>query len=167
MIPTITSLSEVVPITWGSGEAARFLLRAADTGGQFSLYEVSVPAGDGSLRHHHEKTDETFFITAGEFEFTVGNIVQQATVGTVVFGPRQVWHSFKNTGSDLGRMLCIMSPGGIEDFFEELSQLLLTGPTWAQLHELALSHHIHALPPTTSGPLAANGQPAENLETSS
>jgi mannose-6-phosphate isomerase-like protein (cupin superfamily) len=142
-------LDEVEPITWGGDEAARFLLRGTDTGGQYSFYEVSVPPGEGSLFHIHEDADEAFFVLEGEFEIKVGGDVHKAPAGVLVYGPRGVGHAFFNLWHEPSRMLCIMSPGGIERFFEELSRLMSqeSPPEWDRMQELAARHHIVAFRP--------------------
>ncbi|WP_171166024.1 cupin domain-containing protein [Streptomyces sp. I05A-00742] len=140
---------DVEPITWGGEESARFLLRAADTGGLYSYYEVSVPPGEGSLYHLHHHMDESFHVTEGEFAIKVGDRTHTAPAGTVVFGPRGVAHSFHNTGEGTGRMLCTATPGGIEAFFEDLRDLIASDPPprWANLHQLAAVHGILAHAP--------------------
>jgi mannose-6-phosphate isomerase-like protein (cupin superfamily) len=145
----LVHLDDIEPITWGGDEAARFLLRADDTGGLYSLYEVSVPAGEGSVVHVHECTDEAFFILEGRFEITVGDDVHPAPAGALVYGPRAVAHCFRNTWHGPSRMLCIMTPGGIETFYEELSFLVATDPPpgWDSMRQLASMHHILAIDP--------------------
>ncbi|MFJ9840735.1 cupin domain-containing protein [Kitasatospora sp. NPDC101155] len=144
----VVHLDEVEPITWSGEEAGRFLLRSEDTGGQYSFYEVTVPAGEGSHFHVHEHMDEAFYTVEGEFEIHLGDVVHRAPVGTVVYGPRGVVHAFRNTLDTPSRMLCVTTPGGIERFFEELSGLMKQDPPphWSQLQELAASHHIVAFP---------------------
>ena len=148
-IPLAVDLAEVEPITWGGAEAARFLLRGSDTGGLFSFYEVRVPAGEGSLLHLHEAADETFYVIDGEFEITVGDAVHQARPGVLVYGPRGIPHQFRNPSAATSTMLCVMTPGGIETFFEELSGLLKRVPPagWEALRDLAARHRIVARPP--------------------
>jgi quercetin dioxygenase-like cupin family protein len=142
----LVHLDDVKPITWGGQEAARFLLRGEDTGGLYSFYQVSVPPGEGSLFHIHEDTDEAFYITEGEFEIKLDGEVQQAPAGALVYGPRGVGHSFVNTWHAPSTMLCTTTPGGIENFFEELSQLMSqeSPPEWARMRELAARHRIVA-----------------------
>jgi mannose-6-phosphate isomerase-like protein (cupin superfamily) len=149
MTERIVRLDDVTPITWGGQEAARFLLSSRDTGGLFSYYEVSVPAGEGSIYHVHQEMDETFLVTTGEFEIKIGETIHHAPAGTLVFGPRGVPHSFYNTGPGTGRMLCTATPGGIETFFRELSELLTAGPPpeWEDMRELAARHRITAYQP--------------------
>jgi mannose-6-phosphate isomerase-like protein (cupin superfamily) len=147
--PLAVDLREVAPITWGGGEAARFLLRGSDTGGLFSFYQVRVPAGEGSLQHRHEAADETFYVVDGEFEITVDDVVHRAGPGVLVYGPRGLWHQFRNVAPQVSTMLCVMTPGGVETFFEELSDLVtrVPPPPWESLRELAGRHGIVARPP--------------------
>jgi quercetin dioxygenase-like cupin family protein len=160
-------LDAVEPITWGGEEAARFLLRGADTGGLFSFYEVSVPPGEGSLFHVHEDMDETFYVIEGEFQIRIDGSVHQAPAGVLVYGPRGVGHSFLNTSHQTSRMLCIATPGGIEGFFEELSDLVAEDPPpeWEQLRALAAQHRIIASAPGAGPPGGAldatPGEPAQ------
>jgi mannose-6-phosphate isomerase-like protein (cupin superfamily) len=146
----VAHLSQVPPISWGGDEAARFLLRASDTGGAFSFYEVSMPAQKSSLLHQHLDADESFSVTEGRFDILVGDQVHHVGPGSLVHGPRGQVHGFRNPGPDTGRMLCIMAPGGIEVFFQQLSSLLAGDPPpdWPALRDLAVAHGIVAHPPS-------------------
>lgn len=150
----VVRLADVEPITWGGEEAARFLLRAEDTAGRYSFYEVSVPADEGSLFHIHEDTDEAFFVTEGEFEIRIGDGVHRAPAGVLVYGPRGVGHAFRNTWHRTSTMLCTTTPGGIENFFEDLSRLLSQDvpPGWDRMRDLAARHRIIAFPPEGGPP---------------
>jgi quercetin dioxygenase-like cupin family protein len=142
----VVQLEELVPITYGGGEQTRMLLRSEDTGGQYSLYEVRMPAGEGSVRHVHHDTDESFHVLDGEFEIKIGEEIHKAAPGTTVYGPRGVVHSFYNSAERTSTMLCVMAPGGIERFFEELSELL-TGParpSWEEIKAVGERHRISA-----------------------
>jgi mannose-6-phosphate isomerase-like protein (cupin superfamily) len=145
----VRNLAEIEPIRWGGDEAARFLLRGADTGGLYSFYEVSVPAGEGTLFHVHQEMDETFFVVEGEFEIKLDEELHKAPEGVVVYGPRGVGHSFFNTWHQPSKLLCVTTPGGIEHFFEDLSTLLTepAPPDWERMRELAARHRITAFPP--------------------
>jgi mannose-6-phosphate isomerase-like protein (cupin superfamily) len=144
----LVRLDEIVPISWSGGEQGRFLLRAEDTDNRFSYYQVIVPAGEGTVTHLHEAMDETFHVVDGEFEITVGDQVHHATAGTLVYGARGIAHAFRNIGDRPGTLLCITAPGGIEIFFEELSELLHEDPPAepVRLRELAARHRIVTFP---------------------
>ena len=51
----------------------------------------------------------------------VGERTVQASVGTFVFVPKGVVHSFSNPGAVWSRILQIDAPGGFENFYEELA----------------------------------------------
>lgn len=142
-------LADVTPVTWGGEESGRWLLRGEDTGGLYSFYEVSVPVGGGTLVHVHEAMDEACYVIDGEMEITVGGVAHPAPAGTLVYGPRGVAHSFRNTWHEPSTMLCVTTPGGIETFFTELSDLMngTSPPEWDQLSDLAARHRITPLPP--------------------
>lgn len=147
--PKVMHLDQVTPMNWAGGEAARFLLRSEDTGGLFSFYEVIVPAGEGTVFHIHQDMDETFYVAEGEFEITFGDQVHKVSAGALAYGPSGVGHAFVNSWDRPSTMLCVTTPGGIEKFFEELSELMKAepAPEWAQLSDLAARHHIISFPP--------------------
>ena len=86
--------------------------------------------------HTHSREDETYYILDGRWSFDVGGEPFAAEPGTLIFLPRGVAHSFSIDG-DAARALVILTPGGLEDAFRELSE-----PT-AQ---------AHGLPPRPDGP---------------
>lgn len=152
----IVELGSVKPIRW-AGESGRWLLRGEDTGGLYSFFEVSSPAGEGPPPHIHEDVDESFYVIEGEYEISLGEEKHKAGPGSLVYGPRRVVHSFVNTWHGTSKMLCIATPGGIETWFEELGQLLAGGgpPDWDRMQELASRHRITGLRPPGEAP----GQP--------
>ena len=70
--------------------------------------------------------------------------------GAFLFGPRGVPHTFKNVGTNTGRVLVIIAPPGLEKFFEEADQLGKAGPPPVEkLIELARKYELEFLPPKT------------------
>jgi hypothetical protein len=51
----------------------RMKASGAQTGGLFSLVEVSTPQGSGPPPHVHEREDEAFYVLEGSYEVTVGD----------------------------------------------------------------------------------------------
>lgn len=147
--PKIVRLGDVRPMNWAGGEAARFLLRGEDTGGLYSLYEVIVPPGEGSVFHIHQDMDETFYVVDGEFEINLGGDLHRVATGVLAYGPRGIGHSFVNTCDRPSTMLCTTTPGGIEHFFEELSLLMREQPPpgWERMRALASRHRIISFQP--------------------
>src|SRR4051794_41052303 len=60
----------------------------------------------------------------GPHEGFVGDAVVYADRGTLVFKPRDQWHTFWNAGDGPCRILEIISPGGFERLFEEAAEPL-------------------------------------------
>ena len=149
----IVDLGSVKPIRW-AGESGRWLLRSSDTGGLYSFFEVTSPIGEGPPPHIHHDVDESFYVIEGEYEIRLGEEVHKATPGTLVYGPRGTIHAFVNTWNAPSRMLCVATPGGIEEWFENLGELLSADgpPDWDRVQELATRHRITGLMAPGAGP---------------
>ncbi len=52
----------------------------------------------------------------------LGDDVVYAEEGTLVFKPRDQWHTFWNAGDGPCRILEIISPGGFEHLFKEMAE---------------------------------------------
>jgi mannose-6-phosphate isomerase-like protein (cupin superfamily) len=98
------------------------------TGGAFALLEQTIPPGQGARRHVHRREEESFYILEGEFGFEVGARQFLAGPGTFVLGPRDIPHRFWNAGTTLGRLLVLLTPPGLEPFFEEFGRVLAESP---------------------------------------
>lgn len=92
------------------------------TGGSFALFETTTPPRCGTPPHVHHREDETFYVISGTYDFHVAGKVIRAEKGAVVMAPKDIPHFFQNIGNDLGRLLIIAEPAGIEDFFAEFSK---------------------------------------------
>ena len=110
----------------GNGEPLRFagaafLIKASaeTTGGSFSILEEIDPL-DTPL-HVHKNEDELFFVLEGEHVFQVGEEEFPAGPGDMVFAPRGTPHAQRRLKPRTGRVLVLMSPAGLENFFRELA----------------------------------------------
>ncbi|WP_063772504.1 cupin domain-containing protein [Streptomyces sp. NRRL S-495] len=149
----VVELGGVKPITWG-GETGRWLLRGEDTGGLYSFFEVTTPPGGGPPLHIHEDVDEAFYVVEGEYEIRLDGELHKAGPGSLVYGPRGIGHAFVNTWDRPSRMLCVATPGGVEEWFEELGQLLeeQRPPDWDRMQALASRHRIVGFRPRGGPP---------------
>ncbi|MGH3147751.1 MAG: cupin domain-containing protein [Rubrobacter sp.] len=96
---------------------------AGQTGGAYSLFERSVPPGEGDSPHIQHREDECFYVVEGEVEFRVGEEVVTASVGSLVYVPRGTAHAFTNTGAVPARVLDLLTPGGTrERLLEEIDE---------------------------------------------
>ena len=107
-----------------------------DTGGSLAVMKGTFRPRSGGPVHVHRQHEETFYVLEGEFLFQLGTQTVMATAGTFVFVPRDVPHAFENVGNQPGRILGIMTPGGYEQFFEELARLPTGPPDQAKFQEI-------------------------------
>src|SRR5215471_15636935 len=95
---------------------------SSDSGGRFSV--VHHPIAPRSLvapLHRHHREDEYSYVLTGKLGALLGEEVVTAGPGTWVFKPREQWHTFWNAGDTPCEIIEIISPGGFEDFFRELT----------------------------------------------
>ncbi len=110
------------------GEQVYIRLRSSETGGAYSVIEDETPPGGGPPLHVHSYEDESFCVLEGEYEIQIGEEVVRGVPGTWLFAPRGVPHRFKNVSPGTSRLLALFSPGGFEEFFEEVDAAGSEGP---------------------------------------
>jgi quercetin dioxygenase-like cupin family protein len=97
------------------------LAEAADTEDAFALVQAVFPAGlPGPPRHRHP-WQESFFVLAGELEFTVGDDVLRATAGDYVHAGADVLHAYANRGSQPASALGLFAPARFLAALEEIA----------------------------------------------
>jgi quercetin dioxygenase-like cupin family protein len=106
---------------WWFGMLAEVKATAADTGGQFTIVEVTCPPGYEAPLHVHHREDEAFWILEGDATVQVGDRRIEASAGDYAFGPRDVPHRY-TVGEAACRMLFICTPGGFEDLVRDMSE---------------------------------------------
>ncbi len=128
MDPLVVAPGDGKTISPIGGDESFWKVRGSQTGGAFAMMEQSVPPGHGPRLHVHHREEESFYILDGEFGFEVGNRQFVVGAGTFVLGPRGIPHRFWNAGNRPGRFLLILSPPGLEPFFEKFSNLIAEAP---------------------------------------
>ena len=98
-------------------------LLADQTGGSIMLFEETLPPGTRSLYHLHHESDEAAWVIAGEMTFKIGDEIAVGGPGTCAFMPRTVPHAWKNTGSDIARVVFLYTPAVAGGYIEEMSEL--------------------------------------------
>ena len=128
---------------------------AKDTGGEYGLLELVVPAGVGSPWHVHSNEDEWFYVLDGELTIWVAGQTVVAPAGSFVFGPRDVPHTFI-VSSDEARFLLVTQAAGFEGFIRtlgspapvaEIPPAPATPPDIAPVLRAAADHGIEILGP--------------------
>src|SRR6188474_3648132 len=102
----------------------RFMIDGAESGGGFALVEHPMSARAlGAPLHRHAREDEYSFVLEGRVGALLGDHVLETGPGSLIFKPRQQWHTFWNAGDSPARILEIISPAGFERYFAELVAL--------------------------------------------
>jgi mannose-6-phosphate isomerase-like protein (cupin superfamily) len=101
----------------------RFMVWSEESGGGFSLVEHPIPPRTlAAPLHRHSNEDEYSYVLEGRMGALLGDDVVYADEGTLVFKPRDQWHTFWNAGDGPCRILEIISPGGFEHLFDEAAE---------------------------------------------
>jgi mannose-6-phosphate isomerase-like protein (cupin superfamily) len=93
---------------------------AESTDGALGVMEEVPPLADTPL-HVHSREDELFYALEGEHVIRVGEEEYRIGPGESAFGPRGVPHSQRRVVQGEGRILIVVTPGGLEGFFRELA----------------------------------------------
>ena len=101
-----------------------YKVTSADSGGALSALEVTIPPKTLVKPHNHSREDEFTVVLAGTVGARVGDRVVDAGPGASMVKPRGIPHAMWNAGPEPARVLEVLSPGGLEDYFTELAPVL-------------------------------------------
>jgi quercetin dioxygenase-like cupin family protein len=101
-----------------------YKVTSADSGGDLAALEVTIPPRTLVKPHNHSREDEFTVVLAGTVGARVGDEVVEAGTGASLVKPRGTPHAMWNAGAEPARVLEVLSPGGLEDYFEELAPVL-------------------------------------------
>jgi quercetin dioxygenase-like cupin family protein len=101
-----------------------YKVTSADSGGALAALEVTIPPGTLVKPHNHSREDEFTVVLGGAVGARVGDRVVEAAAGASMVKPRGIPHAMWNVGPEPARVLEVLSPGGLEDYFEELAPAL-------------------------------------------
>jgi quercetin dioxygenase-like cupin family protein len=103
-----------------------WLVRQADVGGSFLIFEDTVEPGKRTPLHVHPGAEETFYLLAGSILLHVDGQEEELRTGGVAVIPRDLPHAFM-AQQDGARMLCLHTPGGGEEFYRTASEPAVPG----------------------------------------
>jgi quercetin dioxygenase-like cupin family protein len=110
------------------GDTYTVLLSGKDTAGRFCLIDMHIPPGGGPPPHRHD-FEESFILLEGEMEATFRGKRTTVKAGETLHIPANAPHQFHNASDKAVRLLCICSPAGQEEFFEEVGVRVATRTT--------------------------------------
>ena len=106
---------------WLLGMLQTIKIGAKDTGGEYGLIEVVVPAGVGSPWHVHPEEDEWFYVLDGEVTVWVADTRLSLKPGAFAFGPKGVPHTFYAEAGE-AKLLIGFQPMQFEGFVREVGE---------------------------------------------
>ena len=110
------------------GDTYTILVTGDDTNGRFCLIDMHIPPGGGPPPHRHD-FEETFMMLEGELEVTFRGKKSTVHAGDTVNIPSNAPHQFHNGSGQPVRLLCLCSPSGLENFFQEVGVPVATRTT--------------------------------------
>jgi quercetin dioxygenase-like cupin family protein len=120
-----------------------FRLNGEQTGGQVAIVEHPFPVGALVPPHVHTREDEFSIVTAGAIGFRSGSDEVVLEAGGYISKPRGELHTMWNAGAEEARMIEVITPSGLEQFFFELAEIVASGPPDPQaLETLAASYGL-------------------------
>ncbi|HUQ60595.1 cupin domain-containing protein [Lentzea sp.] len=99
-------------------------LTGADTKGAYSLFEYVVPPNlGGPPTHIHSREDELFTCVQGRVVVELDGEEHVLGPGDSLLMPRGVPHMFHNPYDEETRVVAVVSPPGLENYYQALSEL--------------------------------------------
>jgi quercetin dioxygenase-like cupin family protein len=121
------------------GFGAVIKLSSRTNGGEVAIVEHPFAVGAITAPHRHTREDEHSIVIAGEIGFRSDDSEVVLGPGGYITKPRGQTHAMWNAGSEPGRIIEIITPGGFENYFRDLGELLAShanDPAGELLHEL-------------------------------
>lgn len=104
------------------GTEMRIKLGSTDTNGDYAMISETTPPNGGPPLHRHTREDASFYIVEGQYVFEVDGQKVFAGPGSSVYAPEGTAHRFLNLGSTAGRMLIVVRPAGLDEFFTDIDR---------------------------------------------
>jgi quercetin dioxygenase-like cupin family protein len=146
-----------------------FTFKGTQEDGIGSLFlELVCPPGGGPPPHT-DPSEELFYVLEGEFEFIYPGpdepTTHRASTGDSLIVPKRAPHTYRNAGSDNGRLLVFFRDNEhMQPFFEDLGDFVSDPANWTssgpppieRAMEAALRHGIEAVRPGTADSVASD-----------
>ena len=122
-----------------------------ETNGELSMFLQTLPVGEGTNAHLHRNCEETGYVLEGRIKVSLGDEIKEFGVGDSLFVPRNIPHAISNAGDTTARFLFITTPGGLEGYFQEISDQERSSPDLAErIQSIAKKHGLEVVGPPLS-----------------
>ena len=111
----------------------KVLVSSAESNGAMSMIETVTAPGRGPTWHWHSREDEVFYVLSGIADVRIDNDVYRCQAGDRVFGPRGIFHTYRNVGDADLRMIIAYTPGGFEQSFADATEMASQGKDQSEI----------------------------------
>lgn len=134
------------------GEPCLIKLAGDDTDNAVAVVHLTVPKLAGPPLHRHSREDEWFYVLDGELTFEVDGTRFTGGAGASALASRGTAHTYQNFSEDVAHILVMVTPAGLDKFFEEVTALNkgLKQPDFAGMEQLMQSYGMELLGPPLS-----------------
>ncbi|MGH7907505.1 MAG: cupin domain-containing protein [Candidatus Binataceae bacterium] len=127
------------------GDGARCLVAASESGGEWSLWEWTVPRDSGPPPHTHP-WDETYFLLEGQVDISIDGKMRRAGAGELLYAPGGMAHTFKGASDAPARMLVWLTGSEADAMFHELaSEIPELPPDLDKIAAVFARHRVNCL----------------------
>ena len=111
-----------------------YKLEAAHTDGRLAVLEVTIPPRTLVKPHQHSREDEWSLVLSGTVGARIGETYyEEIATGASIVKPRDIPHAMWNLADESARILELVMPAGLDEYFVELAPILREkGPEWTQ-----------------------------------
>ena len=127
----MSAAPRVKQVTPGDGKTVKlfgvrfdYKIEHADSGGNLAVLEIEIPAKTLVKPHSHTREDEYTLVLHGTIGARIGDRVLEAAAGSYLVKPRGIPHAMWNASESPAKVVEMLSPGGLETYFEELEPIL-------------------------------------------
>ena len=113
------------------GVTIRLMTSAAETNGGFTLLDYTAPSAfAGPQPHYHKRMTELFYVLEGKLSVRAGDNTFVIGKNELVRVPPGLLHTFATSQTEAARFLVLLTPGGMENYFLQLDELVKNAPVW-------------------------------------
>lgn len=148
-----TAPTTTIHIPNGSGKTGKvgemdiiFKFSGKQTAGLLGLWETVMQPGElGAPPHYHSKTEEICRVLEGTVTIMTGDTITEVTAGGWHLRPKNIVHTFWNSGKVPAKTIDICLPAGHEDYMQELASMFENGrrPAPGEMQKLETKYDIH------------------------
>jgi quercetin dioxygenase-like cupin family protein len=118
----------------------------------YSMFEYAVPPQtSGPPPHVHTREDESFICLAGRLDVMLGGENFTIGHGDYLFMPRDVVHTFRNASDEEARVISVVSPAGLERYYQALAELPEGPPDISAIKEIMADFGLQLRIPPQAG----------------